>query len=100
MFDSETFHHTNILLVFVIKVICHVAAVTVLNISRSFAEVVPDAGATSVFIGSPLDLVSGRGHTPSKVFRKIAHSAGGEVVLLVIDGCSHFRYHEISLSNE
>jgi hypothetical protein len=64
----------------VVKINSNVTIVIVINISRGLAKVIPDAGAASIFICSPFDLVSSSGNAPREALGKVAQSARCEVL--------------------
>jgi hypothetical protein len=83
-----------------IKVVCNITTLAIFDISRSFAEVIPNAGSTAVYISCTFNLVRGSGHSPCEVLRDIVHSARSEIVSLVVDLGSHLRGMEVCLSHK
>ena len=83
-----------------VKIVCYISTLSVFNVSRGLAEVVPNAGPAAVFVGGPLDLISGCGDTPSKVLREIMETARCEVISFVINCGFQVRDCEFALPNE
>src|SRR5258708_5048185 len=63
-------HQSDVFFPAVKRIASHVAAVTILDLSGSMREVVPDRFALAVFVPCAFDLVRSRGSAPEEILRK------------------------------